>query len=180
MLAAFSQVAAHEPVVPECTNQAKTCLQRACIGALRTREAPAQRGTDIGEFPLQPVVPLDLCRSHHLDFGLLSQGTREWTDYRVTATLTPHLATSAGLAARVGGLRRYYALLLHRDGHARLVKVADGTRILAEQPCPWTFGATYEFSLAVAGPRLSAWLDLSSNLIATSQCSKTEAALRRG
>lgn len=90
--------------------------------------------------------------------GLLMQGSREWSDYRVGATLTLHLATSAGLAARVGGLRRYYALLLARDGQARLVKVADGTRVLAT-PFPWAFGATHEFKLEVAGSRISGWLD---------------------
>jgi len=91
--------------------------------------------------------------------GLLMQGSQGWTDYHVTATLTPHLATSAGLAARVGGLRRYYALLLGRDGHARLVKVADGTRVLAERPFPWSFGATHEFGLTVEGTRIGGRLD---------------------
>ncbi len=91
--------------------------------------------------------------------GLLMQGSQGWTNYHVTATLTLHLATSAGLAARVGGLRRYYALVLHRDGLARLVKVADGMRVLAERPFPWAFGASHEFGLTVEGPRIGGWLD---------------------
>jgi ADP-ribosylglycohydrolase len=103
--------------------------------------------------------PEDYRIVHNHGIGLLMQGSQGWADYHVTATLTPHLATSAGLAARVGGLRRYYALLLGRDGDARLIKVADGTRILAERPFPWTFGATYEFGLTVAGSRISGWLD---------------------
>jgi len=44
--------------------------------------------------------------------GLLIQGTREWRDYQVRAAVTPHMATSAGIGARVQGLQRYYALLL--------------------------------------------------------------------
>lgn len=91
--------------------------------------------------------------------GLLMQGSQGWSDYHVAAALTPHLATSAGLAARVGGLRRYYALLLGRDGHARLIKVADGTRVLAERPFPWAFGATHEFGLTVEGTHVGGWLD---------------------
>ncbi len=60
--------------------------------------------------------------------GLLIQGTREWTDYRVAADVTPHLVTSAGVGARVQGLRRYHALPLCDDGKARLVKALMGTR----------------------------------------------------
>jgi hypothetical protein len=54
--------------------------------------------------------------------GLVIQGTREWKDYRVSARVTPHLARSCGLAARVQGMGRYYALVLCHTGEARLVK----------------------------------------------------------
>jgi ADP-ribosylglycohydrolase len=64
--------------------------------------------------------------------GLLIQGTREWTDYEARATITPFLASQAGLAVRVQGMKRYYALLLCRDGFVRLIKERDGTTILAE------------------------------------------------
>ena len=49
---------------------------------------------------------------HNQGRGMIMQGTRDWTDYAVEADVTPHLVTSAGLAARVQGMRRYYALLL--------------------------------------------------------------------
>jgi len=96
--------------------------------------------------------------------GLLMQGTREWTDYRVTADVTPHLVKSAGIAARVQGMRRYYALLLCRDGiespaKVRLVKMLDTPQVLAEVDFPWTFGEMHELSLEVAGVTLRAWLD---------------------
>ncbi len=57
--------------------------------------------------------------------GLIMCGTREWTDYRVSSDVTVHLGSSAGIAARVQGLRRYYALQLEADGKARLIKVRD-------------------------------------------------------
>jgi ADP-ribosylglycohydrolase len=91
--------------------------------------------------------------------GLLIQGTREWTDYRVTATVTPHLAASCGIAARVQGMRRYYALLLVRGGVVRLVKALDGTGVLAEQALAWELGQARELSLEVVGTRIRAFAD---------------------
>ncbi len=91
--------------------------------------------------------------------GLLIQGTREWTDYRVSATLTPHLAVAAGIGARVQGMRRYYALLLGDDGMARLMKALDGDTALAETPLVWDLERPYELSLQVEGRRLRAAID---------------------
>ena len=89
--------------------------------------------------------------------GMVSTGTREWQNYRVTTTLTPHLCDAFGVAARVQGLGRYYALLLVRNadgGIARLIKVLDGEQVLMEQPCAWQFGSAYTFELAANGERL--------------------------
>jgi hypothetical protein len=91
--------------------------------------------------------------------GLLIQGTRDWTNYQVSAAITPHLVTSAGLGACVQGMRRYYALLLGRDDKARLVKALDGQTILAEAHFPWHLGGTYELSLQVVGHHLQASID---------------------
>ncbi|MFQ3633315.1 ADP-ribosylglycohydrolase family protein [Roseiflexus sp.] len=87
--------------------------------------------------------------------GLLIQGSREWRDYRVSATLTPHMAEACGLGARVQGMQRYYALLLARAadgaGVVRLVRVLDGVTILAEAPFPWGYNQRYELALHVVG-----------------------------
>jgi hypothetical protein len=91
--------------------------------------------------------------------GLLIQGTREWTDYRVRAAVIPHLARAAGIGARVQGMRRYYALLLCEDGKARLVKALDGDTVLAEAYFPWELEGTYTLSLQVVGARLQGWID---------------------
>ena len=90
--------------------------------------------------------------------GLLIQGSREWTNYRVRAAITPHLAQAAGVAARVQGLCRYYALTLQQGGTVRLVKLRDGETILAELPFPWELGQSYQFQLEVAGNELRAWV----------------------
>jgi ADP-ribosylglycohydrolase len=88
--------------------------------------------------------------------GLLITGTREWVDYEVSATITPHMAKSAGIAARVQGMKRYYALLLCDDGKARLVK---GERVLAEIDFARELGVGYELRLQATGERLQGWIN---------------------
>ncbi len=91
--------------------------------------------------------------------GLLIQGTREWRDYHVRAAVTPHMAASAGIGARVQGLRRYYALLLCRGGKARLVKALDGDTVLAEVDFPWECGNTYDLRMQVSGTHIQGWIN---------------------
>ena len=91
--------------------------------------------------------------------GLLMQGTREWRDYRASAAITFHMVSSAGIGIRAQGMRRYYALLLHRDGQARLVKAFHDYTVLAETAFPWEFGQRYELAVQVAGTRLQGWVE---------------------
>jgi ADP-ribosylglycohydrolase len=100
--------------------------------------------------------------------GIIIHGTREWTDYRVSSAVTVHLGASAGLAARVQGLRRYYALLLEADDRVRLVKVRDDARtVLAEAPCRWTLEKAVALELEVRGPMIAGAVDGSIVLRAT-------------
>ena len=93
--------------------------------------------------------------------GLISQGTADWVDYRAEATITVYLAQAAGLAVRVGGLRRWYALLLGDDSVARLVKARDGETTLAEAPFARQLDRPYALTLEATGttPHLRAWID---------------------
>lgn len=91
--------------------------------------------------------------------GLMIQGTREWADYSVTADLTPHMCEVTGVAARVQGMRRYYALMLCRGGLVRLVKELDGTEVLGEASIGWEFGQTYHLKLEVQGHRFKGWVN---------------------
>jgi hypothetical protein len=90
--------------------------------------------------------------------GMVIQGTQDWQDYLATADLLPHLCAEFGLAVRVQGLRRYYALLgCPREGKMRLVKRYDGDEtILAEIPVEWVFDRVYSFSLQTAGNNIRA------------------------
>ena len=101
--------------------------------------------------------------------GLLIQGTREWTDYQAAATITIHLAKAVGIAVRVQGMRRYYALLLSADGKLRLIKALDGDTVLAEIDCPWQQGETHHFQLQVRGNQLVALVDGAVRLSASDQ-----------
>jgi hypothetical protein len=89
------------------------------------------------------------------DRGLISIGTREWDNYTVEATINPALARNAGIAARVQGMRRYYALLLGNDKVARLVKMDDTETVLAEAPFAWELFTPYTLSLTVNGGEIT-------------------------
>ncbi len=91
--------------------------------------------------------------------GMLIQGMREWTDYEVSAEIAPHLVATFGIAARVQGMRRYYALLLSNDGKIRLVKMKHTQRTLGEKKFRWELEQPYEFRLQVSGVHLRAWID---------------------
>jgi len=86
--------------------------------------------------------------------AMLIQGTRDWRDYRVSASVRPHMADEAGIAARVQGLRRYYALLLARGGLLRLVKMLNTPQVLAERDIGWEFDETLLLELEVVGAKL--------------------------
>jgi len=97
--------------------------------------------------------------------GLVITGTREWTVYSVQAEITPHLVKTFGLAARVQGQERYYALLFSNQNTIKLIKRLDGEVVLAEQPFVWQFGTPYKMRLDVQGNQIQAWVN--GNLLFT-------------
>lgn len=97
---------------------------------------------------------------HNKGRGLAIHGTRDWHDYEVRATLTPHLAIACGLAARVRGLRRYYALLLKHPNKVALVKAYDGERTLADLDFVWRWNDDpHDLALRVVGNRITGSVD---------------------
>jgi len=91
--------------------------------------------------------------------GLLMTGTREWTNYSVSAAIRPQLIEAGGIAVRVQGLRRYYALILANDGKARLIKALDGVTVLAEFSYDWQPETEYALRLDVRGTHLTGWIN---------------------
>jgi ADP-ribosylglycohydrolase len=91
--------------------------------------------------------------------GMLIQGTREWKNYRLEADIKPLMFTCGGIASRVQGLERYYALLLCQDEKLRLVKALDGVQVLAEVSFAWETGKTYVLALETTENRIRAEVD---------------------
>jgi ADP-ribosylglycohydrolase len=91
--------------------------------------------------------------------GLIAQGTETWRNYTASSTIRIPLAQSAGIAVRVGGLRRYYALVLDASGTARIIKAAGERTTLAEIPFAWDVEREYALELAVEGTALRASID---------------------
>ncbi|HSV86081.1 MAG TPA: ADP-ribosylglycohydrolase family protein [Levilinea sp.] len=92
--------------------------------------------------------------------GMISTGTREWRDYRLTAPIRPALVKSGGLAVRVQGLRRFYALEFSGAKTLRLLKVVDDQEtVMAEIPFDWQLWRTYPLSLEIKGDHLRAWVE---------------------
>jgi hypothetical protein len=91
--------------------------------------------------------------------GLLLTGTREWKNLSTRCEGQSALAKAWGVAVRVQGMQRYYALLLCADQTARLVKVLDGEQVLAEAPFSWNMFQKYTLELDVAGNALQARVD---------------------
>lgn len=88
--------------------------------------------------------------------GLLINGTRGWRDYGLAAQVSPHMAAEAGIAVRVGGMRRFIALLLCPSGVVRLLQCEHGDTIVQEAHLPHEPGTWSQLELRVQGPRLNA------------------------
>ncbi len=91
--------------------------------------------------------------------GLMMHGCRDWTDYQVSASVTPHMCKAGGLGARVQGMKRHYALLCDEES-TRLVATLEGDdTVLAEASGGWTLGNEHQLALKVEGNTLSGFLD---------------------
>jgi hypothetical protein len=93
--------------------------------------------------------------------GLVSYGTREWTDYRVTVNdFAIMLGSRAGVAIRVQGLRRYYALVFTRSEdqpYVALIKALDEDRIvLSKAKFSWALDGPLKVSLEARGSSIVA------------------------
>lgn len=91
--------------------------------------------------------------------GLALTGSRDWTDYRVSARLSCKVADRVLLCGRVGGLKRYYAAVLAGTSARRtlqIVKMRDVETVLAEVACPWELYTPIDVALELSGDRIMA------------------------
>jgi ADP-ribosylglycohydrolase len=91
--------------------------------------------------------------------GLIHTGAREWRNYRVSSTLTPMVAAEFGIAGRVQGLTRHYALVLRPDNRLLLIRMEHEETVLAETRFDWTLRTPYAFSLELRGDSLAGLID---------------------
>ncbi len=95
--------------------------------------------------------------SQSRDEGMVSHGTRQWTDYAVSSEIMIHLGNYGGLALRVQGLRRYYGVRVTRDNRLQIVRVRDEeVTILANEAFDFAFETAISFAARVEGNAISA------------------------
>lgn len=85
--------------------------------------------------------------------GIAIYGTREWRDYRVSAPkLKVSLGAPAGIAARVQGLNRYYALVLTSGNSVAIIRAHDEERtVIASVKMSWSWDEEFDMTLEVRG-----------------------------
>lgn len=111
--------------------------------------------------------PFDLI--HNRGRGLLHTGSAHWRDYSLHAQVCPWLAEEFGLAVRVRGLTRYYALLMSRD-ELRLIRMNHDQVILARTSCTWQPGQPLTLHLQANGTLIRGGLIGGPTLQAHDEC----------
>lgn len=108
---------------------------------------------------LAPDYTTTFCVSHPRAGGVVTTGTREWADYRVSSRIQFNASDAAGLVVRARGHRRYYAAVIV-GSVLQLVRQADGDRIvLAEAPVGHRTDETHDLAFEASGTALVAWFD---------------------
>ena len=94
--------------------------------------------------------------SHPEENGVVTFGTRDFDDYAILATLTPHLHERCGLVIRVRGHRQYYAALLSGGNTLSLIlRDASGDKVLAQAACSYAQYEPIQMTLLAHGNRLT-------------------------
>jgi hypothetical protein len=100
------------------------------------------------------------CISHPEVGGVVTIGTQDWTDYRLTTNLIFSLHERAGIVLRAKGLRRHYALRFCNEQTCELILTVKGnTTVLAKVDFPYTQDRLYAVACEVKGERLRVWVD---------------------
>ena len=98
---------------------------------------------------VNPTDPFHIGQDH--GEGIITFGTREWTDYRVIVPrLIVRLGSLACVAVRVQGLNRYYSLVFTDGNRVAIFKARDDKRTeLVSAAFEWKLDAPYEVSITV-------------------------------
>ena len=90
--------------------------------------------------------------------GMISYGTRDWKDYKIAVSnFRINLGEQSGVAVRVQGLRRWYALLFMAGNRVALIKAFDEEREeLTSASFEWEIDGSYQIELYVKGDTIRA------------------------
>jgi ADP-ribosylglycohydrolase len=108
---------------------------------------------------LAPDYTTTFCVSHPRAGGVVTTGTRDWVDYRVSSRIQFNASEAGGLVARARGHRRYYAAVVV-GSTVQIIKQRDGERtVLAEAAVQHETDQTHDLAFEVDGTALVAYFD---------------------
>ncbi|MEW2398205.1 ADP-ribosylglycohydrolase family protein [Streptomyces sp. NPDC046862] len=108
--------------------------------------------------------------SHPGPLGVVTTGTRDWTDYTIASRLTFSLHDAAGLVVRSRGHRRFHAGVFSGRDRLLLLRQHDGVRtVLAETPFQYRPDRPYDVELRCRGRELTLTVDGVARLTATTE-----------
>jgi ADP-ribosylglycohydrolase len=92
--------------------------------------------------------------------GFIAQGSRDWKNYRANSEIIPLLADAWGLAVRVQGRERYYAVMFDKvdGGRIKLIRRDHDETILASHPFQWQYDQGYNVDLRANGSKIEAYV----------------------
>ena len=93
--------------------------------------------------------------------GFIAQGSRDWKNYRANAEIVPLVADAWGLAVRVQGRERYYAVMFDKvdGGRIKLIRRDHDETILASHRFQWRYDQGYKVDLQANGSRIEAYVE---------------------
>lgn len=110
-------------------------------------------------FNIAPSVKPQYRVTHNAGTGLVMIGTQEWRNQYLKLTGLVDMAKSFGIAARVQGLQRYYAMILTDQNKVQLIRQYDTRTILAEADYTYKPFHPYHIALHIDENRIQGWLD---------------------
>lgn len=93
------------------------------------------------------------------DFGEISTGRYDWTDYTAEFTITPMTGTHHMVIVRSQGAMRSYGVGFDAAGRLTVFKNLNGYKAMASMLFDWEYGKEYKITVNVAGNVITAGID---------------------
>lgn len=93
------------------------------------------------------------------DFGEISTGRHDWTDYTAEFAITPVTGTCHMAVVRSQGAMRSYAAGFDKAGRFAILKNHNGYKAVVWKPFDWEYGREYTVGIRVKGNAITAEVD---------------------